>query len=125
MLLSVQKALQLAVEDVGVNRDVIAKPCLGRFDVEQLVDFDTERTERSPLAEQHHLVSLLGCVCGVRPSSLAEMRDRKGPFFNRGDIEITRSTGFAPMEIAVHSAGGQGALVRYVTRSAEVDLRMI
>lgn len=95
VLLGVKEALRFAAKDVGVNQHVIEKPYLGRFEVEQLIDFDTERTKMFPLAEQHHLAWLLGCVCGVRPSSLAELRDRKGCFFNWGDIEITRSTASA------------------------------
>lgn len=53
------------------------------------------------------------------------MRDGKGPFFNRGNINMTRSTGSAPMAIAVPSASSHGALVRFVTKSAELGLRVL
>ncbi|KAL2070064.1 hypothetical protein VTL71DRAFT_14744 [Oculimacula yallundae] len=82
--------LQYAGRKYGVNRNVAEKAYLGRRELEQLLEADMFRCPLMALAESFHLAWVLGCVCGVRPGSMAYSDGRQDQFLTWRDIVITR-----------------------------------
>ncbi|KAH7355308.1 hypothetical protein BKA65DRAFT_475760 [Rhexocercosporidium sp. MPI-PUGE-AT-0058] len=70
-----ENAMIVAGKRFGIN----TKPrddqiFLGRYELAQLLQFDTHKSVRLDVWENHHMAWVLACVCGVRHGSLGTAR---------------------------------------------------
>lgn len=73
-------------QDDGFN-----KPFFGRSELQIMLDDDMDRPDLvMEVAEQQHLVWVLGCICGVRPSSLGHIDGAKDRYPRWKHVDIRR-----------------------------------
>ncbi|KAL2075184.1 hypothetical protein VTL71DRAFT_126 [Oculimacula yallundae] len=89
-----ENAMVVAGKRFGINTNPREDQVfLGRYELTQLLQIDTQRCVRLDFAENHHLTWVLACICGIRPGSLgavsAESRAEK-LYPTWEDVKITR-----------------------------------
>lgn len=86
------EVLRKCGEEYGVNQAATKKPYLGRFELAQLIDWDSFRSFRPAVTEVHYLAWCMAHQCGVRPSSMA-MPDTDHPnnFMRWKHVRVVRS----------------------------------
>ncbi|KAF7921612.1 uncharacterized protein EAE98_008459 [Botrytis deweyae] len=91
----ITKGIHLAAKTLWKGRIWGAENCtkvfFGRYELKQLLDWESFNSISRELSEQHELAWCLGCCCGIRPCSLGELSTRKGQFLRWRDIVITRA----------------------------------
>ena len=73
------------------NTHVAPKVYFGRYELRQLLDWESIHSLSREVSEQHEMAWCLGCVCGIRPCSLAEVPRRPGQYLRWRDVAITRA----------------------------------
>lgn len=74
----------------GVNKKRKVKTYLGRYELSQLIDWDTARSPFMPVTETHHLAWCMALICGVRPGSIGRAPQRDNQYLCFREIEISR-----------------------------------
>ncbi len=127
---STNETLQFAGRKLGVAKSRKVKAYLGRLELAQLIDFDTMQSPFLPVAEMHHLAWTLGCICGVRPGSLAYSHHRENDFLKWKDVSLTRGQEKGAFSVKVtfwHLKGNQNQLGEarplefYINSPTQVD----